>query len=517
MDSLLTLWSANTAVSATVWLLLAMTLLYSGRRPAHRILLSAGGGLRNVLRLTSRSLVQLERHLTRRNREVLLAAARADAERRIEREFSRIQTMVARDLSGYPALHRDIAAAIDSIETTYRESGENPPLPPAWSDVVNTIAALPSHGDPAVAKVLNNIKGAVEDTHKETLKAWQNSSAERHKLLSRMQPEWRTLNSKMDEVARTVDGLDSRTHQLDKQLTQFEEIRRGEDAAVRSLTSSSLTQFFIAGLVLTIALLGGLINFQLIALPMSEMVGGTSYIGAMKTSDIAAMVIILIEIAMGLFLLESLRITRLFPVISSMDDRLRRRMMIISLTILCVLAGIEASLAYMRDLLALDREALTQSLTGMSAAAEVSGVAASHAEFRWIPSIGQMVMGFILPFALAFIAIPLESFIHSLRTVLGLLLVAVIRVLAIASRSLGNLLGHSATLLTHAYDLLIMLPLSIERLITRRSPAGGSTDEIAAVIPDVEADEEETAARAKGRKPRRRVKETDSDAEAVAV
>ena len=32
MDSLLTLWSANTAVSATVWLLLAMTLLYFGRR-----------------------------------------------------------------------------------------------------------------------------------------------------------------------------------------------------------------------------------------------------------------------------------------------------------------------------------------------------------------------------------------------------------------------------------------------------------------------------------------------------
>ena len=50
MDSLLTLWSANTAVSATVWLLLAMTLLYFGRRPAHNMLRSTGEGLRNVLR-----------------------------------------------------------------------------------------------------------------------------------------------------------------------------------------------------------------------------------------------------------------------------------------------------------------------------------------------------------------------------------------------------------------------------------------------------------------------------------
>src|SRR5690606_33510089 len=253
-------------------------------------------------------------------------------------------------------------------------------------------------------------------------------------------PQWRTLQNRVDVVGATVDALDNRSHQLDQQLQQFEAIRRGEDAAVRSLTSSSLTQFFISGIVLVIALLGGLINFQLIALPMSEMVGGTSYIGALKTSDIAALVIILIEVAMGLFLLESLRITRLFPMISSMDDKMRRRMVVISLTILTVLAGIEASLAYMRDLLALDKEALQQSLAMTSAAA---GVAASHAEFRWIPSIGQMVMGFILPFALAFIAIPLESFIQSLRTVLGLLLVAIIRVLAIGSRLLGQVSLHS--------------------------------------------------------------------------
>merc|ERR1712178_624825 len=103
-----------------------------GRKPAHSMLRTTGEGLRNVLRLTSRSLSQLERHLVKRNREVLLAAARNDAERRIEREFTRIQALVARDLSGYPALHRDIAAAISNIEDTYRESGENPPLPPAW-------------------------------------------------------------------------------------------------------------------------------------------------------------------------------------------------------------------------------------------------------------------------------------------------------------------------------------------------------------------------------------------------
>ena len=70
-----------------------------------------------------------------------------------------------------------------------------------------------------------------------------------------------------------------------------------------------------SGLDVVIAAGGAVINFNLIALPMSEMVGGGSYIGDWKTSDVAALVIILVEVAMGLYLMESLRITRLFPVI----------------------------------------------------------------------------------------------------------------------------------------------------------------------------------------------------------
>ena len=92
---------------------------------------------------------------------------------------------------------------------------------------------------------------------------------------------------------------------------------------MQALSASSMTHFVASAFVLAIALLGGFINFHLIALPMSEMVGATSYVGPVRTSDIAALVIIFTEIAMGLFLMESLGITRLFPVISTMDDKLR--------------------------------------------------------------------------------------------------------------------------------------------------------------------------------------------------
>ena len=134
-----------------------------------------------------------------------------------------------------------------------------------------------------------------------------------------------------------------------------------------------MTQFAIAALVLLIAIGGAIINFNLIALPMSEMVGGASYIGPFKTSDVAGLVIILVELTMGLFLMESLRITRLFPIIGAMDDKMRHRMIIITFTLLAILAGVESALAFMRDRIAHDMEALRQTLAG----AEQAGLTTS--------------------------------------------------------------------------------------------------------------------------------------------
>lgn len=459
-ENLLSVWSMNPAISLTVWAAIAMVILYLGRKQAHQVFYSTGRALYRTMRLWAFTLAAMEKRLSARNKEVLLASGAKEAEKTIEREFARINEIVQRDLSQYPALHRQIGDAIEKIEKDYQNSADTAPLPPAWKEVVETITSIPPSGDPAVNKILQNVKDAVEDSHNKTLKTYKQASAQRHKLLSNMHPDWRNLQGTLNEVNQKVSSLDERSKAIDSQMKLYQSIRANEDAAANALSASALTQFFISGLVLVIAILGGLINFQLIAMPMSEMVGGTSYIGTMKTSDIAALVIILIEIAMGLFLIESLRITHLFPIIGSMDDKLRKRMILITFTILTILATIEASLAYMRDLLALDREALNQALTGAGV-----GTSAIQVQFRWIPSIGQMVMGFILPFALAFIAIPLESFIHSLRIVLGSLAIGLLKSIRVTLRMIGGLSNHVCLICRHLYDLIIVLPLGIERLI----------------------------------------------------
>ncbi len=455
-NDLLNVWSGNPGVSATIWLAIGVFVAYLGRAPAHALLRSSGRTIYVACRLFAASLKRLEARMQERNKEVVLALGQDAVERAIEREFHRVNAVVTRDLSAYPALHRQISDTIDKIEEDYQAATDAPPLPPAWLEAVDSIAGIPRTGDATVCSILDNIGKTLESAHEETQKAYRQSTLERHKLLGAMQPQWRQLGQSLTRVKQTIDGLEERTLEIDKQMKSYESIRKGEDTAARTLSASSLTQFFISTLVLVIAVFGGLINFQLIALPMSEMVGGASYIGPMKTSDIAALVIIMVEIAMGLFLMESLRITNLFPVIGSMDDKMRKRMAVITFSILAILATVESSLAYMRDLLALDREALTQSLAGGSVV---------EASFRWIPSIGQMILGFILPFALAFVAIPLESFIHSLRTVLGMLGLAIIHAAVFVARLIGGSARQLSQVLIHLYDLFIMLPLGIERMI----------------------------------------------------
>jgi hypothetical protein len=274
-----------------------------------------------------------------------------------------------------------------------------------------------------------------------------------------MLPLWRKVQKKLDDVGQAISDLTERAKGIDRYMDDYQQIRNQTDKAARKLSSSSMTQFFISGLVLLIAIGGAIINFNLIALPMSEMVGGGSFIGPYKTSDVAGLVIILIELSMGLFLLESLRITRMFPVIGAMDDKMRMRMIWITLTLLTVLAGVESALAFMRDRIAADMEALRQTLAGV----EQTFNATSK-----IPTIGQMIMGFILPFALAFVAIPLESFISSARTVLGVLASGTLNALAFLLRLAGNIIVYAGKFITSVYDLVIFPPLWLEGLITER-------------------------------------------------
>jgi hypothetical protein len=406
-----------------------------------------------------------EKRLVKRNREVLMAAGLENAERIVEREFDRIAAAVTRDLEGYPNVHRQLSELITKLDEDFNSSADVPPSLPNWMPIIESIAKIKHTGDSMVANMLAEINRSLTDQHKKAIEDYRNSTASRHSILSKMMPFWRKIEKSLDRIAGSITSIKKRSKTVDRYMDEYEKIRSGSDRAARALSTSAMTQFAIAALVLLIAIGGAIINFNLIALPMSEMVGGASYIGPFKTSDVAGLVIILVELTMGLFLMESLRITRLFPIIGAMDDKMRHRMIIITFTLLAILAGVESALAFMRDRIAHDMEALRQTLSG----AEQIGLTTSI-----IPTVGQMVMGFILPFALAFVAIPLEMFVSSSRTVLGGLTAWLLRMFAFFLRLLGHMGFYAGRFIVNVYDLAIFPAIWLEGIIL--GSKGSKTD-----------------------------------------
>lgn len=440
-------------LSALLWMVLAVTALYFARPTAHRLLLASGVSLHKMFRTASLSVAGAEQNLAVRNREVLLAAGREAKERIVEREFDRINDTVRKDLGNYSALHRSLSESIDRIEQDHHDAVEVPPDPPGWVQAVEAVANISQKdGRVGVGNVLEDIHKSIIEAHTDAMEAYRDASGTRHALLRKMRPEWRQIQRTLGKVGKNVDSLLGRSVTIDRHMDEYEDIVKGEDRAVSILSSSSLVYFFVSALVLMVAVGGATINFSLIARPMAEMVGGTNLIGGFRTADIAALVIIMVEISMGLFLMESLRITRLFPVIGALPDKTRVRMIWITFSILFLLATVEAGLAYMREVLLHDELATSALLRGDLGAAATS-------EYMWITTAAQMGMGFILPFALTFVAIPLETFVHSMRTVVGLVAIGVLRFISLALRMLGTGARFLGVIATQLYDLPLFIPL----------------------------------------------------------
>ena len=141
----------------------------------------------------------------------------------------------------------------------------------------------------------------------------------------------------------------------------------------------------------------------------------------------------------------------------------------IAFIFLFALASVEAGLAYMREILVEDDMRTSAALVG-----DTTGALTENSAL-WITTAAQMGLGFILPFALTFVAIPLESFIHSTRTVMGTVLVAVLRAVEWLLRFLGNLARSSGKIFVHVYDVLIIIPIGIEKLFKNNKEGSKET------------------------------------------
>jgi hypothetical protein len=447
--------TSNPFLSMMIWLILLLATLYFARKPFHRTVGSITKIIQNAMRLTATSVILAERKLSERNREVLMAAGLEKTERLVEREFDRINTTVVRDLASYPYLQRRLLGLTTRLDEDYSSSADVPPSLPNWRPIIESIAGITHTGDSMVASMLGEINNTLMEQHKSAIDNYRKSNASRYGVLRKMLPIWRKAQKDLNNIGKTINNLIQRAKNIDRYMDEYEQIRSQTDKAARLLSSSSLTQFLSSGLFLLIAGGGILINFNLISLPMSEIIGDASYIGSYRAPNIAVLVIILMELTMGLFIMESLRITHLFPTIGSLDDMMRRRIVWIAFSLLAILAALESALVFVGDGTTFGLGTIGQPMVEIE----------HNTSIGITTTVGQMIICLIFPFALIFVAIPLESFIYSARTVLGILVAGTLRLISFLLRLIGNIGYFSGRFVINLYDLLIFPSIWLEGVL----------------------------------------------------
>jgi hypothetical protein len=138
---------------------------------------------------------------------------------------------------------------------------------------------------------------------------------------------------------------------------------------------------------------------------------------------------------------------------------------------LFMLACIEASLAVLREQIVDSSSALRQSLAGQSMVAQTAS--------SRIPVIGQAVLGFILPWILAMVAVPLETMISTGGHIVLSAMAGLLNLGGMLSRLGGHAMRYLFEAARHVYDIYIVVPLQIERMVgtaSGRSAGDGRTD-----------------------------------------
>lgn len=456
------LWPDHPALSILVLWIGSAVFLWAAREPMLGLLRSLGQFVAEGCDGLARGCDSAAQELRKRARAALLAAGRLEAQGKLGREIQRIDGAFAERLGQYSGLQRRLDDLLVKLEGDYESCAETPPDVPGWSAAVQAIAKIPTPGDANVQKVLESIRESSEDAAERALKQHRDDTSRRHKLLGAMAACWKDVRDLMARMREVVGHAIESTQRIQGYVEEYEKVSKDEDVAMRALTFSATKQLVVSTLVLGVALGGAFVNFQLIALPMSELVPAGARLGGVPVATVSALVIVLMETALGIFAMDMLGITDLFPKLHAVPASRRRMLLGLSLAGLFFLASVESSLAVLRESIAEADAALKLSLAGEEARL-VTQASSSH-----IPVIGQAVLGFVLPWILAMVAIPLEMLLDSGRHVLSTLVVLVLQGLA----GLGRVGAHSASalaaMLASVYEVYISIPVRIERALRGR-------------------------------------------------
>lgn len=453
------IWPNVPVLSVIALLVFSMAFMFLAREPLHKALHSLCDAVSGGLNQVADSARKMAIAMRERDRKILLEAGVATATRKLQEEFSRVETSYSRHLQDYPGLQRQLGDQIARLEADYSECGQVTPAAPGWNEAVASIASVQgTSGDRVVEKVLGEIHKSAVEGEKRALRELRQTTATRHKILSGLVPVSKHIGKLLSEMSGKVEKILETTERIDQYMSEFNKVNRGDQDSIDMLVARANKLFIFSVIIIAIAGSGAFVNFQLIALPVSELVPAATRVLGMPISDFAAMIIICLEVVCGIFLMEAVGITNIIPQIGNMTSGRRRLVMYVSLTFLFLFACAEASLGILRETLAETSTLVEQTLAGSKA---VSGGASLYT------TIGQATLGFLLPWVIAMVAMPLEVLIESSQHIASRLLALIIMLVSQLARAIAYLVEYVAQIIVHLYDAYIVIPLQIKNYIAQ--------------------------------------------------
>ena len=387
--------------------------------------------------MLARVCLSAEQRMRLRNYEVTKALAEQLVQRRVEREFMRVEKMLERDLANYQKMAATINAQLGSIGQDYEESSHVPPPSPEWVAAVDSIAALEAseRNSDVMSKILADIHQTIQAHQRETLREHRWSVNARHKILSGLRPQWQKLNKMLAVIDSKMDGLSNRLKQLDLHMNRYEMMASGSSYG---FMSSVLVRFFASSAFLAIGLVAAVAHIELLLPGLNILLAEQQVLGG-SLAAFTAFLVVGMTLSASLTVFESLRVTHLLPLMAAMSRRGRYALIYgggALLVLLSLLSGVLLSGAFQ----------LAEPMVEMSMS-------------QWT----LMMLGVSTTMVVALAVIPLEYFLHTLRPVTSSLSQLALHGMAFSLRMLAAMSLEVGKLLVQIYDLVIFVPLRIEQ------------------------------------------------------
>jgi hypothetical protein len=278
----------------------------------------------------------------------------------------------------------------------------------------------------------------------------------RHKLLARLKPHWRKLSKLLEQIEGRIVALSERLQLVDRQMTRFEALVAGSG---HGLIASVLMRFVISLLFVAVGAAAAVLNFYLLVEPLDGLFAAREIAGFSVATYLAAFVTAATLVA-ALMIFEGLKVTSLMPMMAAMTRRGRVLVIGAGIFLLAILCLFEASAIAV--LPAFDTTAAAMTLTVAD----------------WL----MFILGLVTPLMLAFIIVPLEYLLHTVRPVIGGLLQIVLHSMAFILRILASLAIELGRLIVQCYDVIIFVPLRLEADWHRRQQLKNDVGEAEAEV-----------------------------------